>query len=367
MLEDIIYPNALCGVVIDDDLWFMNHLANALMKMKLTDGSITEWHKIEPYEIIDSTLYLDMLRFDNYIVLIPDVCSDYIVFFDINTKEQSKVRISDDLFLTKSVVINDKLILFSKFPHDNFHIVSVDVREKSLSFMHKWEDKIRAEIPKDIQNNKCIYDLAYDNHSIWLLIKNTNYLIQYNYIEDYSQCHKLDKDYFGKIAVGSDGVYLSSKYGRKLYRWDSESVEMVKDFSSNIDTNENDTFVSISNHNGIVVCLPMFGKEVNIFDENKESIYSIDLTANGNIYPLKTRREYPFYNFRCVSSDKYIVVLPNAGKDFWVINKKQNSVFSIFPKNLYDFRRAALSQMNEIMFRENSDFTLKEYLKNIVL
>lgn len=365
MFEDIIYPNALCGVIIGQDLWFMNHVANALMRMRLSDGKVEEWHQIEPYGISESTLFIDMILFGNTLVLIPDVCGHHIVFFDIKTKKQMSIDIPKEWFVNRNICIENKIYLFSKFPQREFRVACLDVNKKNIYIVDGLEKQLERIIPQEIDRDKQICSVTFDGIQGWILIKNTNCIIRLDLEEMMCSRYDIDTKEFGQITSGNKGIYLSDAGEKCIYLWDKKNNFLEKiDFARSNDDDIEDVYISLSFHDNTMICLTRYGEIVDLYDEMTKDHYEISLKSYNNEFPLEERCNYNFYNFRVVSSDKYIVILPCAGKEFLVIDKESDRKYGIVPKGISDFKKRLLSEKyKKIFFNENNDLKLNDFIR----
>ncbi len=363
MDESVLYPNALCGVIIDDYLWFMNHVANALMKMRISDGVIEEWYLIEPYDILQSCLFLNMKFVGKTIILIPDVFGKHIVWFDPETKMQERIDVEEKWLLSVCFQQGDKLIFVSKFPSDDFHIVCLDAQKKELRIMEEWERIISEKIPEDIKRNELIASATSDDANLWILIKNTGHVLKFNYKELNCKRFTFTEDTFGKIVCGNNGVFLSSAKAKKLYFFDNSGYEGLKEWIDLSEGECSDNYASLSSHGDKILCLPYYDSIVDIIDENTKEVFRVDLDTKENKWPIESRKEYSFYNFGHVSDENRIIILPHAGKDFFIFEKKTGKTDEIFPKNLYEFKKTALTFKGADLFMLESE---KQGIKQFV-
>lgn len=366
MLDNIIYPNALCAVVIEKHLWFMNHVANALMKMRLSDGVITEWYQIEPYDLLASTLFLDMVHYKDWLILIPDVCGKHIVYFDLRTKKQEYISIPDDWFITQQMILNDRMFLFSKVPTEQMGIAELDIESHKLQRNEELEQLIAGLIPDHIDRNAHFIDIAYDSDRLWMLIAGTKYLLEINLSNHKGEVHAIGDGSYGRITYSKQGIYISDNGKCSIYRWSTDVgiVETIQFSNCWESTDPEDQYDFLLCYDNKIICVSRFSPWVDIYDVVLKTKDTLRVDTDQNVFPMLERIEFPFYQFRCVSADGYMVVLANAGRNFFLMNLESKKVIEIRPIIPKSFYEKAVKEMDISLFYEQ-DLSLNKYIDYI--
>lgn len=366
MLNSIMYPNTLCAVVLDGHLWFMNHVANAMMKMRLSDGVIIEWYQIEPYGLLEKTLFLDMVHYKDWLILIPDICGKHIVYFNLKTKEQGCILIPDNWFITKQAVWNDRMFLFSKVPTEQMQIAELDMERHDLQRKEEWEQVINDLVPDDIDRNHHIIDVAYGADKLWILIDDTKYLIEVDLWNQKGRIYTVGPGTYGRITYSPHGIYISDSKKCLLYRWDENSgiVETI-DFGKCWESeNPEDQYVYLHCHHNKICCVSRFSPWVDFYDTILKTKDILRVDTDKNEFPLSERAKYPFYQYRCVVDDEYLVILPNAGRDFFLMDYGSGETVEIRPMIPKSFYESAKREMNLSMLYERK-LSLSRYMDYI--
>lgn len=366
MLDNIMHPNALCAVVIEEYLWFMDHVANALMKMRLLDGVITEWYQIKPYKLLAPTLFLDMVHYKEWLILVPDVFGKHIVYFNIRTKEQECISIPDDWFITQQIVLNNRMFLFSKVPSDQMRIGELDIEGQKLHRNEELEQLINSMIPEDIERNHHIIDTTYSADKLWMLIAGTKYLMEIDLKNCKGEVHTIGAGIFGRIAHLGKDIYISDNKESLVYRWSADvgimgAIQFGKFWESG---NPEDKYEYLLCYDNKIICVSKFSPWVDIYDFLLKTKDTLRVDTDQNVFPLSDRIEIPFYQSRCIAADDYMVVLANAGRDFFLMNldsKEVTEIRPIIPKSFYE---KATKEMNiSILYEQN--LSLNKYIDYI--
>ncbi|MDE6433443.1 MAG: hypothetical protein K2L07_04370 [Lachnospiraceae bacterium] len=367
MLDNVMYPNALCAVVIEEHLWFMNHVANALMKMRLSDGIITEWHQIEPYDLLAPTLFLDMVHYRDWLILIPDVCGKHIVYFNLRTKDQECISISDDWFITKKLVLNNRMLLFSKVPTEQMRIAELDIESHKLQRNEGLEQLIDGLIPKDIDRNNHSLDITYGSDKLWMLITGTKYLLEVDLRSRDGKVHIIGDGIYGRLTYSDQGMYISDNKDCLIYRWDAngginETIEFGECWES---ANPEDKYGYLLCYDNKIICVSRFSPRVDIYDLALKTKSTLCVDTDQNEFPLSERATLPFYQFRCVVVDNYMVVPANAGRDFFSMNLESKEVAEIRPIIPKSFYEKAIKETNiPVLYEQN--LSLNRYIDYIL-
>lgn len=363
MLDNIMYPNALCAVAIEEDLWFMNHAANALMKMRLSDGVITEWHQIKPYDLLASTLYQDMVHYKDWLILIPDVCGKHIVYFNLRTKEQEYILIPDDWFITQQIILNNRMYLFSKVPTNQMRIAELDMENHELQRNDGLEQLISGMIPDEIDRNAHFIDITYGSDRLWMLIAGTKYLLEIDLRNSKCEMHIIGDGIYGRLAYSDKGIYISDNKECLIYCWKAnigiiDTICFGKCWES---ANPEDQYDYLLCYDNKIICVSRFSPRVNIYDFILKTKDTLRVDTDQNEFPILERAEIPFYQFRCVAVDEYMVVLANAGRDFFLMNFESKEVTEIRPILPKTFYKKATKKMNlSVLYEQN--LSLNRYI-----
>lgn len=366
MLDNIMYPNALCAVVIEEHLWFMNHVANALMKMRLSDGVIMEWYQIEPYDLLATTLFLDMVHYRDWLILIPDVCGKHIVYFDLITKEQKCIAIPDDWFITGQIVLNHRMFLFSKVPTEQMRIAVLDIESYKLQRDVGLEQLIVGLIPDGINRNNHIIDITYGSDRLWILIAGTKYLLEIDLRNRRGEVYTIGDGIYGRITYSDQGIYISDNKECIIYRWDTnvgiiETIHFGKNWES---TNPEDQYDCLLCYETKIICVSRFSPWVDIYDFALKTKSTLRVDTDQNEFPLLERANFPFYQFGCVTTDDYMVVLAHSGRDFFLMyfeSEKLIEIRPIIPKSFYE---KGIKEMNiSVLYEQN--LSLNKYINYI--
>lgn len=366
MLNNIMYPNALCAVVIGEYLWFMNHVANALMKMRLSDGVIMEWYQIEPYDLFAPTLFLDMVHYKDWLILIPDICGRHIVYFDLRTKEQECILIPNGWFITGQIVLNNHMFLFSKIPTEQMGIAELDIESGKLQRDEGLEQLIDDLIPDDIERNNHMIDITYGSDKLWMLIAGTKYLLEIDLGNRRGEVHTIGDGIYGRIIYSNQGIYISDNKECLIYRWSAnvgiiEVVEFGKCWES---ANPEDQYVCLFSYNNKIICISRFSPKVDIYDCALKTKGTLRVDTDQNVFPLSERAALPFYQFGCVITSNYIIVLAHSGRDFFLMNFESEKLVEIRPIIPKSFYEKAIEEMNiSVLYEQN--LSLNKYIDYI--
>lgn len=366
MLDNIIYPNALCAVVIEEHLWFMNHVANSLMKMRLSDGVITEWYQIEPYDLLASTLFHDMVHYGDWLILIPDVCGRHIVYFDLRTKEQQSILLPDDWRIARQLVLDGRIFFFSKLPAEQMKIFELDMESRMLQRDDSMERSIAGLIPDEAGWNCRAIDMTYGFGRAWMLITGTGYLVEIDLRNRAGKVHTIGDGVYGKITYSGQELYISDNRECKIYRWAPNTglIETIESGKYGGSDGHMEQYVSLCYHNSNVICVPRFSPWVDIFDGVSGTQSRLRVDTDQNIFPIAERVAFPFYQSICVFAERFMIVLANAGRDFFMMNFDSGEAAEIrpvIPKSFYD--KAAKELTISVLSEEN--LRLDKYLDYI--
>lgn len=361
-----MYPNALCAVALEDYLWFMNHVANALMKMRLSDGVITEWYQIEPYKLLASTLFQDMIHYKDWLILIPDVCGKQIVYFNLRTKEQECILIPDDWFITQQIVLNNRMLLFSRVPTDQMKIAELDIESHELQRNEELEQLINSMIPDDIERNNHFINITYGSDRLWMLIADTKYLLEIDLKNCNGEVHTIGDGMYGRLAYSDSGIYISDNKECLVYRWRANSgvidtVQFGKYWESGKPEDQYDYLFCFDNK---IICVSRFSPRVDIYDLILKTKDILRVDTEKNEFPISERAKFPFYQFRCAAVEDYMVVLANAGRDFFLMNFESKEVVEIRPILPKSFYKKAAKEMNISVLYEQK-LSLNRYIDYI--
>lgn len=362
MIENIIYPNALCGVVIDDYLWFMDHEANALMKMRLADGLITEWHQIESYGILQPTLFSNMIHWESFIILLPDVCGKHIVYFNLQTGEQERINIDSSWFITSYEIVGDDILLFSKLPTKEMAVGRLNIKERVVLKDEDVYKAIASVLPENIDRDHIIIDTVTLKNHIWIILCGTGYLIELDSENMKAKLHEIGSGVYGKISALDESIIISDDVQPTMYVW-NESEGIIRTISFNerwSSDKDDDKYVALCSFNGGVIGISRYSPRIDfLYADGRKATAHVN--TDKNIFPIDTRETQPFYQLGCIVKTDKAYILPNAGKDFFVVDLNNLEITEIRPSIPKTFYNAVIRKMNIQQFYEKN-MSLEQFI-----
>lgn len=318
--DDILYPNALGAIIIDENLWFVNHVLNALMKVSLHDWKLVDYYPLKKYEFSQGCLYHNLIKVDRKLVLIPDVCANSIAIFDMDTEQQEFVELEDNLLVMSVAQYEGKLWFFSKYPTDILKIFIFDMQTNKVFRHFALEKEIEDCLPLDIWKNDLLSSVVFSQEKFWISIWYTNYLIEVEPGACRSILHELQDINGHCIVETSDGVVLGNQGTMDIC--DIElSTGKIKTYEVNrVEQLSDGAYAKIYCIGQKIIAIPCFSERIVIIDRKTEEITIANIQVDDNILPLPSREGYPCYQKACVVNGNEIIVLPVAGTSLRVLD-----------------------------------------------
>ena len=255
------------------------------------------------------------------------------------------------------------MLLFSKVPTDQMKIAELDIESHGLQRNEGLEQLINGMIPDDIDRNNYFIDITYGSDRLWMLIAGTKYLLEIDLRNSKGEVHTIGDGIYGRLTYSDYGIYISDNKECSIYRWAVnvgiiETIQFDKCWESE---NPEDQYDYLICYDRKIICVSRFSPWVDIYDLVLTTKNRLRVDTDQNEFPLSERSAIPFYQFRCVATDDYMVLLANAGRDFFLMNFESKETVEIRPIVPNSFYERAAKEMNISVLYEES-LSLNRYI-----
>lgn len=312
--EDILYPAMLDACVIEEELWFSNTVANALMAVSLKTGKLKHFHTFKDYPYDARSLHQTIFAIGNKVVLCPDVGSNKIIIYDRLKDEEISIVLDEEVIIKNVYRVNKELWLFPTRFDMGVYILNPDSYE-----IRKWN-----------QWEKLGYDnigcsTVQMNGTFYVQVAQSNVILEINDAEIVE--HKIDIDCRGLIPleVVSESLIVGASDRLSLYLVDIKTWYCKKVYEEKSDI-DGDRFMRLKSSNNTVIGIKRFGLDIvminTVIAEQNKISFSKD-------YILQERKNFPFYFRGVILWKNSFLVLPIVGKGIRMIDTSNNEIRDI--------------------------------------
>lgn len=377
-IEDVSF---LGGYIDDNKIWFSNTFYNGLFYFDLTDKRIQFVCRIESEKIKSRSLFSNIVKIDDKLVLVPDQ-AESIVIYDIRTNKLKTIKLD-----YKYNLYCEKYGKFNKFscaiPYKNSVfiigcrwplIVILDLKTEKVKYItdcfEKNQDFLNLENILAIENYAVLNDIAYvpmfaceyimkidlkNNKVFWVKIEN-------------------DQQGFSGIALDGDNFWLSPSGYSSIVCWNEKNGKIRKyeiDYSkyAQVDRTYRNCIVAETK----ILFLPDQIENLVIIDKEQDNI--IEFPLKSHFIKEKSYYVNSFMTFRGKVGESIICQMEPEHQLIRIYlengDLKIDNISYDFKHNYQEFQEYYENCANEMdyktsdFFEELSEISLPEYLKNL--